>query len=92
MLDVAVSLETGDIPMPKTTPKLRTKPLPIPAPKTAGYIKRLASEGLKRPSALRAIQVQELAASVMSHIEPRANNTTVLACKLTSKATGRKKR
>lgn len=50
------------------------KPPVAPAPKTARYIKQLASEGLARPSKLKAAQVQELAASVMAHIEPRVNN------------------
>lgn len=47
----------------------------VPSPKTAGYIKHLAGEGLQHPSALNAEQVRELAASVMAHIEPRANNS-----------------
>jgi hypothetical protein len=55
-----------------TTPR---KPRVIPAPRTARYIKELAGEGLARPSKLTAAQVQELAASVMAHIEPRATNT-----------------
>jgi len=53
----------------------------VPSPRTANYIKSLASEGLARPSKLNAAQVQELAASVMSHIEPRANNQAI--CKPT---------
>lgn len=46
----------------------------VPSPKTAAYIKHLAGEGLQHPSTLNAEQVRELAASVMAHIEPRANN------------------
>jgi hypothetical protein len=48
-----------------------------PSPKTARYIKTLASEGLQHPSKLTAARVRESAASVMAHIEPRANNKTV---------------
>jgi hypothetical protein len=61
----------------------------VPSPRTAGYIKSLASQGLQRPSKLTAPQVRELAGSVMSHIEPRANNTTV--CKPTPKPPSRKR-
>ena len=47
-----------------------SKPMP-PSPKTATNIKHIAAEGLERPSSLKAKQVQQLAASVMAHIEPR---------------------
>ena len=52
--------------MPRSTPI--TSPSPITSPK----IKRLAGVGMKTPSKLTTQQVQELAASVASHIEPRA--------------------
>jgi hypothetical protein len=42
-----------------------------PAPITSAKVKRLAGEGLRRPSQLSTKQVQDLAASVMAHIEPR---------------------
>ena len=44
-----------------------TNPSPITSPK----IKRLAGKGLRAPSTLTPKQVQELAASVGAHIEPR---------------------
>ena len=53
----------------------------VPAPTTSGRIKTLASEAMQRPSTLNAKQVRALGASVMSHIEPRSNNTTVCAPK-----------
>lgn len=42
-----------------------------PKPITSTRIKHLAGEGLSRPSKLTTKQVQELAASVMRHIELR---------------------
>jgi len=51
----------------------RKPPMP-PSVRTATDIKHLAGEGLTRPSTLTAAQVRELAASVMRHIEPRAND------------------
>jgi len=42
-----------------------------PEPITSRKIKRLAGIGLKTPSKLSNEQVQELAASVEAHIEPR---------------------
>jgi hypothetical protein len=45
-----------------------------PAPLTSQKIKHIASEGLRAPSTLKTQEIQELAASVMSHIEPRANS------------------
>jgi hypothetical protein len=42
---------------------------PKPAPLTSPNIKHIAGEGLKRPSMLTTKQVQQLAASVMEHIE-----------------------
>ncbi len=42
-----------------------------PAPITAPKIKHIAVEGLRAPSTLTSKQTQELAASVMAHIEPR---------------------
>jgi hypothetical protein len=64
----------------------------VPSPKTAKYIKQIAAEGLARPSGLNAREVQELAASVMSHIEPRVNNTTVCKPTPAPKATKRPKK
>lgn len=43
----------------------------IPAPMTALGIKRLAGKGLRAPSTLTSKQIQQLAASVEAHIEPR---------------------
>lgn len=45
-----------------------------PAPLTSPKIKTIASEGLRAPSTLTNKQIQELGASVMAHIEPRANS------------------
>ena len=42
-----------------------------PAPLTSPKIKHIASEGLRAPSTISNKQTQELAASVMAHIEPR---------------------
>jgi hypothetical protein len=42
-----------------------------PAPLTSQKIKHIASEGLRAPSTITNKQTQELAASVMAHIEPR---------------------
>jgi len=42
-----------------------------PAPLTSPKIKHLASVGLETPSKLSTKETQELAASVMAHIEPR---------------------
>ncbi len=47
------------------------KPARPPAPITSTKVKHLAGEGLRRPSQLSTKQVQDLAASVMAHIEPR---------------------
>lgn len=49
----------------KTTPKV--------SPITSGKIKSLAGKGLKAPSTLTTKETQELAASVMEHIQ---RNTT----------------
>lgn len=43
-----------------------------PSPHTSKEVRRIASEGLQRPSALKAQEVRTLAASAMAHIEPRA--------------------
>jgi hypothetical protein len=51
----------------------KSKPV-VASPLTSPKIKHLASEGLKHPSKLTARQVEELAASVMRHIEPRRND------------------
>ncbi len=40
-------------------------------PKTSKHVKRDAGIGLRRPKALTDKQVQSLAGSVESHIEPR---------------------
>lgn len=40
-------------------------------PRTLRYIKHLAGEALKDPSSVTKREVQELAGSVMAHIEPR---------------------
>ena len=45
-----------------------------PSPITAPKIKHIASEGMRAPSTLSNKQTQELAASVMAHIEPRSSN------------------
>jgi len=42
-----------------------------PSPITSPRIKHLAGKGLRAPSTLTNKQVQELAASVEAHIEPR---------------------
>ncbi len=47
------------------------KPVRPPSPITSTKVKHLAGEGLRRPSQLSTKQVQELAASVMAHVEPR---------------------
>ena len=47
------------------------KPPSNPAPITSPKIKRLAGEGLRAPSTLTPKEVQELAASVQAHIQPR---------------------
>lgn len=49
----------------------RSKPIASPAPITAPRIKHIAGVGMKTPSKLTTKQVQELAASVEAHIEPR---------------------
>ena len=46
-------------------------PPPSPEPITSPKIRRLAGIGLATPSKLTTKQVQELAASVEAHIEPR---------------------
>jgi len=77
--------------MAKTTSKpparraAAPKPIPVPAPLTSRRIKHIASEAMQHPSALTAAQIRSLGASAMAHIEPRANNTTALACKPTPK-------
>lgn len=53
-------------------PKKPTRPTRTPAPLTSPKIKHIAGEGLRAPSTLKTKEVQELAASVMAHIEPRA--------------------
>jgi hypothetical protein len=45
-----------------------------PARNTSPTIKHITADGLERPSSLPAKQVRQLAASVMSHIEPRKND------------------
>lgn len=40
-------------------------------PRTFRYIRHLAGEALKDPGSVTERQVQELAGSVMAHIEPR---------------------
>lgn len=47
-----------------------------PAPVTSPKIKHLAGIGLKTPSKLTNKQVQELAASVEAHVEPRRKPKT----------------
>ena len=47
-----------------------------PEPITSTTIKRLAGIGLKTPSKLTPKQVQQLAASVEAHIEPRGKANT----------------
>ena len=49
----------------------KSKPPIIPAPITSPKIRHIAGKGLKAPSTLTTKQVQELAASVEAHIEPR---------------------
>jgi hypothetical protein len=49
----------------------RSKPPSVPSPITSSRIKHLAGVGLRTPSKLSTKQVQELAASVEAHIEPR---------------------
>jgi hypothetical protein len=49
----------------------QTKQPVIPSPITSPKIKHIAGVGLKTPSKLTTKQVQELAASVAAHIEPR---------------------
>jgi hypothetical protein len=51
--------------------KTPTRP---PAPLTSPKIKHIAGKGLKAPSTLTTKEVQELAASVEAHIEPRVNS------------------
>jgi hypothetical protein len=50
-------------------PKL--PPIKTPAPITSPKIKHIAGIGLATPTKLTPKQVQELAASVEAHIEPR---------------------
>lgn len=45
--------------------------VPVPSPITSQKIKDIAGKALKDPKSVTAQQVQELAASVMAHIEPR---------------------
>ena len=54
----------------------RSKPITNPAPITASKIKHIAGVGMKTPSKLTTRQVQELAASVEAHIEPRRKKKT----------------
>ena len=49
----------------------KVPPLKTPAPITSPKIKHIAGVGLKTPSKLTNKQIQELAASVEAHIEPR---------------------
>ena len=49
----------------------RSAPPKFPSPITSPKIKHIAGVGLKTPSKLSNKQVQELAASVEAHIEPR---------------------
>jgi len=49
----------------------KLNPPAAPSPITSGKIKRLSGIGLKTPSKLTNKQTQELAASVLAHIEPR---------------------
>lgn len=42
-----------------------------PAPLTSRKIRHIAGEGLRAPSTVTNKQTQELAASVLAHIEPR---------------------
>ena len=53
----------------------KLKPPAAPAPITSPKIKHLAGIGLATPSKLSNKQVQELAASVEAHIEPRRSNS-----------------
>jgi hypothetical protein len=53
--------------------RVSKKPMP-PSPITSPNIKKIASKGLEAPSTLTTKQVQELAGSVMAHIEPRGSN------------------
>ena len=46
-------------------------PPAVPSPITSDKIKRLSGIGLRTPSKLTNKQTQELAASVLVHIEPR---------------------
>jgi hypothetical protein len=46
-------------------------PPPTPAPITSSRIKHLSGVGLATPSKLTNKQTQELAGSVLAHIEPR---------------------
>lgn len=49
----------------------KSKPIQNPAPVTSPKIKHIAGVGMKTPTKLSTKQVQELAASVEAHIEPR---------------------
>jgi len=49
----------------------KSKPPKSVEPITSRKIKGIAGRGLEAPSTLTTKQVQELAASVMAHIEPR---------------------
>jgi len=49
----------------------KTAPHRPPAPLTSPKIKRIAGIGMVTPSKLTTKQVQELAASVEAHVEPR---------------------
>jgi hypothetical protein len=49
----------------------KSKPVSTPSPITSPKIKHIAGVGMKTPSKLTTKQVQELAASVEAHIEPR---------------------
>jgi hypothetical protein len=51
----------------------RKPPMP-PSPKTSRKVKREMGIGLANPAQLSDKQVQSLAGSVGSHIEPRGNN------------------
>jgi len=53
----------------------KSKRITSPAPITSPKIKHIAGKGLKAPSTLTTRQVQELAASVEAHIEPRKKPT-----------------
>ena len=45
-----------------------------PATKTSPAVRKIAAEGLKRPSSLTAKEVRTLAGEVMEKIEPRKND------------------